>query len=224
VVPVPESLSDEQAASFFVNPTSALAMVHHVLGVGAGERLLQTAAGSALGRMVIRLGKRHRFRTINIVRRGEQADELHRLGADAVICSDNEPIVERVHALTNGAGVPYAIDPVGGETGSAVVSCLGVGGRLIVYGTLSGQPMTVNSRTLMTGDRTIEGFWLSNWVSRQGTVTMLRLFREIRQLMRDGVLDSEVGSSFRLDQIQEAVEQAEKPGRKGKVVLKLAEK
>ena len=57
VVPVPHDLPDEQAASFFVNPASALAMTRHVLKVPPGAWLLQTAAGSALGRMVIRLGK-----------------------------------------------------------------------------------------------------------------------------------------------------------------------
>src|SRR5206468_699626 len=56
-VPVPAGLPDEQAASFFVNPATALAMTRHVLRVPAGAWLLQTAAGSALGRMIIRLGR-----------------------------------------------------------------------------------------------------------------------------------------------------------------------
>ncbi|HEX5271398.1 MAG TPA: alcohol dehydrogenase catalytic domain-containing protein, partial [Gemmataceae bacterium] len=74
VIPLPDDIPDEQAAAFFVNPASALAMTRHVLKVPAGEWLLQTAAGSALGRMVIRLGKRHGFRTLNVVRRREQAE------------------------------------------------------------------------------------------------------------------------------------------------------
>ena len=65
--PVPDDLPDEQAAAFFVNPASALAMTRHVLKVPPGDWLLQTAAGSALGRMVIRLGKHFGFRTINVV-------------------------------------------------------------------------------------------------------------------------------------------------------------
>src|SRR5438445_2634073 len=54
VVPVPASLSDEQAATFFVNPASALVMVRSVLKISSGAWLVQTAAGSALGRVVIR--------------------------------------------------------------------------------------------------------------------------------------------------------------------------
>src|SRR5205823_1367664 len=44
-VPVPDDISDEQAASFFVNPASALVMTRYVLRVPAGAWLLQTAAG-----------------------------------------------------------------------------------------------------------------------------------------------------------------------------------
>ena len=59
VVPVAAAVPDEQAASFFVNPATALVLTRWVLRVPAGAWLLQTAAGSALGRMIIRLGKRH---------------------------------------------------------------------------------------------------------------------------------------------------------------------
>src|SRR5262249_12770378 len=151
-----------QAATFFVNPATVLVMVRRVLKVSPGEWLLQTAAGSALGRMIIRLAKVDGYRTINVVRRREQADELRHLGADAVICTADESVEERVQVITNGAGVPYALDAVGGATGSAVVGALGDNGRLLVYGTLAGEPLAVNSRVLMVGSKRVEGFWLSN--------------------------------------------------------------
>src|SRR5205807_5629890 len=44
-VPVRSSLSDEQAASFFVNPATAVVMTRYVLEVPRGAWLLQTAAG-----------------------------------------------------------------------------------------------------------------------------------------------------------------------------------
>jgi NADPH:quinone reductase-like Zn-dependent oxidoreductase len=50
---------------------------------------------------------------------------------------------------------------------------------------------------------------------------MLRLFREIRRLMNDGVLTTDIGTTFSLDQIQAAVKQAAQPGRRGKVLLRM---
>jgi NADPH:quinone reductase-like Zn-dependent oxidoreductase len=221
-VPLPDDIPDEQAATFFVNPASAVVMTRHVLNVPPGEWLLQTAAGSALGRMVIRLGKHVGFRTINVVRRREQAEELQRAGADAVINTAEESIPQRVRALTEGRGVKYAIDAVGGETGTGVIQALGAGGRMLVYGTLSREPMTLDPRLLMVGGKSVEGFWLSEWVRGQRPPTMLRLFGTIRGLMRAGVLTSEVGATFPLDEVQKAAAQAGQPGRQGKVLLRLS--
>src|SRR5271165_6473915 len=85
--PVPDDIPDEQAATYFVNPATVLAMVRHVLAVPKGEWLLQSAAGSTLGRMIILLGRHDGFKTLNVVRRREAVDELKSLGADAVISS-----------------------------------------------------------------------------------------------------------------------------------------
>ncbi len=221
-VPVPDGVADEQAATFFVNPVSALAMVRHVLRVPRGAWLLQTAAGSQLGRMVIRLGRRHGFRTINVVRRREQAEELKKLG-DAVVCTADESVTERAAALTGGAGVGFVLDAVGGATGSEAAKTMGPGGRMIVYGTLAGEPMAVDPRFLIVGQKRVEGFWLSEWAPRQGVWTMLDVFREVGRLLREGVLTSEVGGSFPLDQVRDAARQAAQAGRQGKVLLRVGD-
>jgi NADPH:quinone reductase-like Zn-dependent oxidoreductase len=220
-VPVPDELSDEQAATFFVNPASALIMTRYVLKVPRGEWLLQTAAGSQLGRMVIRLGQLHGFKTLNVVRRPEQADELLRLGGTAMVATDEESLVERVQRITNNEGVRYAIDAVGGATGTQVINALGRHGRLLLYGTLAGEPITIDPRVLLVGEKRVEGFWLSEWVRDQGVLTMLLLFRKIGQLMRAGTLATEVGQTFPLDEIRAAVRHAAQPGRHGKTLLRI---
>jgi NADPH:quinone reductase-like Zn-dependent oxidoreductase len=222
VWPVPRHLPTDQAATFFVNPASALLMTRYVLRVPAGEWLLQTAAGSALGRMVIRLGRRFGFRTINVVRRREQAEELLQAGGDATICTASESIEERVAAITGGQGVRYAIDAVGGATGTAVVRSLGAGGRMLVYGTLSDEPLALDPRVLIAGQKQVEGFWLAEWAQAHGTWSMVRLLRRVGQLLDAGLLSSEVGAVFSLDEIRQAVQRATMPGRQGKVLLRIA--
>ncbi len=221
VVPIPDDILDEQAATFFVNPATAVVMTGEVLRVPAGAWLLQTAAGSALGRMVIRLGKKVGFKTINVVRRREQGEELLRAGADAVICTADESIPDRVRELTGGQGVRYALECVGGDTGSAVIQALGSGGRMLVYGTLAGTPISIDPRLLIAGQKSVEGFWLTEWIQRQGPLKMLRLFGTVRDLMRAGVLTSEVGATFPLDEVRQAAAQAARPGKQGKVLLRI---
>jgi NADPH:quinone reductase-like Zn-dependent oxidoreductase len=224
VVPVAADVTDDQAASFFVNPATVLVMVRHVLKVPRGAWLLQTAAGSALGRMVIRLSKVDGFRTINVVRRPEQAEELLRLGGDAAICTASESIEERANALTGGVGVPYALDAVGGATGSGAAASLGLHGRMLVYGTLSEEPLTLHPRVLIVGNKRVEGFWLANWARQQRFWSMLRLFRQINRLLGDGTFATEVGARFSLDQIQEAAKEAAKTARIGKVLLQIGKR
>lgn len=219
--PVPADIPDEQVASFFVNPATALAMVRHVLRVPQGAWLLQSAAGSELGKMIIRLAKHDGIRTINVVRRPEAMAELQRLGGDAVICSADGPIDEQVGKLTNGEGVHYALDPVGGATGTQVFNALAADARMLVYGSLSNEPIAIETRRMIAGKRVVEGFWLGHWMRGRSIPQSLLLFRQIAQLIRSGVLSTAVGPSVPLEQVVDAARAAETPGRAGKVLLTL---
>lgn len=220
VVPVPDDLSDEQAASFFVNPATALAMVQDVLKVPKGAWLLQSAAGGELGKMVIRLGYKFAFRTINVVRRREQMDELKKLGADHVLVESDGPIPEQVRKLVPD-GVRFALDPVGGEVGSQVIAALGAGGRCLVYGSLSDEPVTAHPRYFIGNDIKVEGFWLGAWAKQQGVLTMLGLFRRVRALMAAGVLQTQFAATYPFEEAAKAVAHAAAPGKGGKVLLRI---
>ncbi len=227
VIPLSDRLSLEQAATFFVNPATALIMTTRVLQVPAREWLVQTAAGSELGKMVIRLGHRFGFRTLNIVRRPEQADELLRLGADRVLVFDparSEPqsLTAQIREAIDG-GARYAIDPVGGPTGTAVTASLGKGGRMLVFGTLSGEPIQLAPRDLMTPGASIAGFWLGNYMESLRLPTKLKLVKTVANLIVDGTLSSEIGQSFSLSHVTDAVRLAQQPGRSGKVLLRIGE-
>jgi NADPH:quinone reductase-like Zn-dependent oxidoreductase len=228
-LPVPDGIPDEQVASLLINPASAILMVRHVLGVPRGEWLLQSAAGSELGRMIVRLAKRDGIRTLNVIRRKEGADELKALGADAVIVSTDGPIDEQVREIVGPEGIRYAIDPVAGQTGTEIFRSLHQDGRMLVYGSLTGEPVRVGEdpRFTLSGRRTLEVYWLGYWLPRlddsgffpSGTPAMVQLVDEIADLMLEGVLVSSSGTKYPLDAIQAAVIQAEAVGRNGKVLL-----
>jgi NADPH:quinone reductase len=222
VVPVPDAIPDEQAAAFFVNPATAIAITRRVLAVPAGEWLLQSAAGGELGKMIIRLGKKHGFKTMNVVRRREQVEELKKLGADQVLVEEDGPVDEQVKRATDNRGVKFAIDPVGGKTGSEVIASLGAGGRCLLYGSLSDEALSLHPRKLLSAAVRIDGFWLGDWAKRQSIPTMLRLFSEVRSLIQDGTLSSDIAATYPLAQAADAVEHATRPGKGGKVILKIA--
>lgn len=223
-VPLSDAIPLEQAAMFFVNPVTAYAMTRAVLKIEPGQWLLQTAAGSSLGRMVIRLGQRYGFRTLCVIRRTDQKAELESIGADAVIATDKEDMVERTMAITGGKGAPFVIDCVGGKTASDAVRTLAVGGRMLLYGNLSGESMTFNPRDLLTPGARMEGFWLARWMPGLPLLRRLRVVRTVGSLIKEGVLRSEVGQAFPLDRVTDAVREAEKMARGGKAYFRLADR
>lgn len=219
LIPVPESISDQTAAQFVVNPLTAWIMTVEELSLKPGEWLLQTAAGSTLGRVVLQLARLRRFRTINVVRRREQAEALKALGADACICTDEEEIDARVREITGREGVTKAIDAVGGETGAAALRALGRGGVMIVYGLLSGRPTPVDGGRMIFTSTTLRGFWLGEWFRSAPPERQQAVTTEMLRAMASSDVVPPVEAEYPLAEVLAAVAHSERPGRSGKVLL-----
>ncbi|HEV2864370.1 MAG TPA: zinc-dependent alcohol dehydrogenase family protein [Pyrinomonadaceae bacterium] len=219
VIPCPDAVEDFTAAQFVVNALSAWVMTTEELALRPGEWLLQTAAGSALGRMVIQISRLRGFRTINVVRRREQVEELRRMGADEVICSADGPIVERVMAVTGQAGVRAAIDAVGGRLGGKVASVLGRGGTMLVYGLLSLEHVPLNTGRMIFSSTTVRGFWLDDWFRRTPPAKQRESVEALLGLMAAGEVVPAVEAEYDLKDVVEAVRHAARPGRRGKILL-----
>ncbi|MBD0369696.1 MAG: zinc-dependent alcohol dehydrogenase family protein [Pyrinomonadaceae bacterium] len=219
LIPVPESITNQTAAQFVVNPLTAWIMTIEELQLKPDEWLLQTAAGSTLGRVVLQIARLRGFKTINVVRRREQVEELKTLGADEVICTADDDLAERVREITGSAGLTKAIDAVGGETGGAVVSALGRGGVLLVYGLLSMQPMPVDSGRMIFTSMTIRGFWLNEWFRSAPPERQQAVTSELLRLMATNEIIPPVEAEYPLTDVLAAIEHAERPGRSGKVLL-----
>lgn len=219
LIPVPDAVNDQTAAQFVVNPLTAWIMTVEELDLQPDEWLLQTAAGSTLGRVVLQIAKQHGFKTINVVRRREQVEELKALGAHEVICSDEEDIPERVRAITGKEGLKKAIDAVGGETGASVVRALGRGGVMLVYGLLSGRPMPIDGGRMVFTSATVRGFWLGEWMRSVPPERQQAVIAEMLRSMATQEIVPPVEAEYSLSEILAAVEHSERPGRSGKVLL-----
>lgn len=219
LLPVPDAVADTQAAQFVVNPVSAWAMLTDVLKLAPGDWLLQTAAGSTLGRLVLQIAPILGIRTINLVRRPEQAEELLAEGADAAFATTIPNLGHTIRTLTGG-GVHGAIDAVGGQTGKIALSALRQSATLISYGWLSRRPLPLNVGAVLFRDLHIRGFWLTHWFQQHSQSHVSECTRVLMEHFESGRLRAPVGQTFDLEDIGEAVTLAQSQGRKGKVLLK----
>jgi NADPH2:quinone reductase len=131
VLAAPEAVSVSTAAQMITNPLTALLLVTNQLEVKPGEWLLQTAAGSTVGKMVLQLGIRLGFKTINVVRRRAGVEEIRALGGNEVICTEDEDLRKRVTEIVGPGGVSKAIDCVAGQIGADVSRSLAPGGKMM---------------------------------------------------------------------------------------------
>jgi NADPH:quinone reductase-like Zn-dependent oxidoreductase len=72
LVSVPDGLDDPAAATSCTNPLTAWALTRSSHNLKEGDWLLQTAAASSVGKLVLQLTQQYRFKTINVIRRREQ--------------------------------------------------------------------------------------------------------------------------------------------------------
>lgn len=219
LVAVPDAVTDEAAAQFWVNPVTVFGMLHE-LAVPQGEWLLQTAAGSVLGRQMIQLAKQRGIRTINVVRRSEQAEELKSLGADEVVVSvEGEGLAERVREITGGRGAYGAIECIGGDIFAQVTSSVRNSGTVIIYGAMSGLKATFGIPDPLFRCVKIQGFWLMPWTDSLPTEERACVMAAVMQLLADGVITPYSGQRFPLERAIEAIGVATSAARGGKVLL-----
>src|SRR5947209_3438705 len=224
LLPVPDHLSDSDACQLAVNPLTALLLVTRELDVQPGEWLLQTAAGSIVGRLVIQLARHLGIPTINVVRRRDAVEEIKALGGDEVICTEDEDLLQRVAEIAGPAGVRKAIDCVAGHVGAQVSQGLAPGGEVVVYGALSTHRQTdpaaltipLQARSVIYEAKAVRGFWLNRWFGTASSADALRALFEVRSLVADEVLSIPQGQPFPLERFAEAISVAETPAHGGK--------
>lgn len=219
LIPVPDAMPDEVAAQLFVNPFTAYAMVEDS-GVAEGGWLLLTAAGSAFGKLVIQLCRMRGINSIGTVRRNDLNDELKTLGLTEVINTETENMGARVREITGGKGVACVLDAVGGHTTTEALTCLAKGGTLFLYGLMSMQDPAINAGLMIFRELTIKGFWLTDWMRRVDSQTRESVAQNVISLLASGTIQMPVEAAYPLDQIADAVEHADRPGRWGKILVK----
>ena len=133
---------------------------------------------------------------------------------------ETENLPARVKQITDGNGVACVLDAVGGHTASTALKCLGKGGIMIIYGLLSLQDPEINAGLLIFRELTIKGFWLTDWMRRVDKETRQDVAKNVISLLTSGEIQLPVEATYPLDQITEAIEHADRPGRWGKILIK----
>ncbi|GJP41645.1 hypothetical protein CLOM_g1289 [Closterium sp. NIES-68] len=218
VAAVPAGVSDEDAAQLAVNPLTVVGMLREV-NVPRGEYVVQTQAGSTLGRMLIQVARARGIKTINVVRRAAQAAELKALGADEVICSTDENVAERVAAITGGRMAHAAVESVAGDLTGAVLSSVRAGGTVLMFGGASGASFTGSIGDFIFRDVTLKGFWVGRFLKALSHEERQAMAKEAFDLIAGGTVTPFTGDKMDLGEFAAALKNQMVENRQGKILL-----
>lgn len=217
LVPVPDSVSDETACQLVSMPLSAK-MILDSLELKAGDWIVQNTANGAVGKLLARFAAEQGIHVIGLVRRDAAVAELEALGIANAVSTEHTGWQDKVKAITNGAPIIRALDSLGGDGASQLLSVVANGAQLISFGAMSQQPLKISAGDLIFRSISVRGFWGAKPPVAPERIGVL--LGELITAAAKGELVLPIEESFGIDQVAAAAKASDVPGRKGKIAIR----
>jgi len=222
-VPLSKNVSLDQGSMMFVNPMTALAFFDIYKKLPHPSKklrgIINTAAASALGQMIIKLGKLHGIPVISVVRRAEQVELLKTEGAENIINSSEPGFENELKELAQKLNASVIFDCVGGKMIQQLIDAAPKESNLFIYGRLSADACEIQPGNLIFTGSQIHGFWLTNWLKQKNTLQTINNTRKIQSLLGKE-LGTKIYLAFPPEQINEAIVTYQNNMSKGKVLIR----
>jgi NADPH:quinone reductase-like Zn-dependent oxidoreductase len=209
VIPIPDSLDFNQAASVPLVFLTAWHMLVGRAGIRPGQTVLILGASSGVGIAAIQIAKLFQARVITTAGDENKLERGRALGADFGINHYTQKISEEVKKITNKEGVDIVVEHVGAATWEESVKSLKPAGTLVTCGATTGVAAAIDLRFLYSKQFSILGSYMG---------TMGELYEVLRHVFA-GRLKPVVDRTFPLKEARAAHEHMEKSQMFGKIVL-----
>lgn len=207
VFPVDSNLPDEALASFACSYQTAENMLTRAR-LSDGETIVISGASGGVGSALVQLSRRRGAQVIAIAGKSKLED-VHAVGADAVIDRNEQDLMSAVLNHAPAGQVDVAADVVGGETFDVMMNCLKRGGRYVTAGAIGGPIVEVDLRTLYLHDLELIG----------ATICPPEIFKNLVGYIERGEIRPLVAKTFPLQHIREAQTEFVKKQHVGNFVI-----
>jgi NADPH:quinone reductase-like Zn-dependent oxidoreductase len=233
--PVPRGWSAEEGAAFPVNFFTAylaywkaglaqptLPKIGEGWGtppVEPGARVLIHAAAGGVGTAAVQIGKLLGVEMYGTSSSDEKLDRAKQLGLQHAINYKKQDYQETITDLTHGEGVDVVFEMLGGEHTAESVRCLRDFGRVICYGSATGQRAQIDVGSLYSKGASVHGLWLT-YLSAKADL-MEHAWNRLSDWAADGNLRPAIGAVFPMARAAGAYQLLLERKNFGKVVLTL---
>jgi NADPH:quinone reductase-like Zn-dependent oxidoreductase len=215
--PLNEKIDPQQGAMLLTNPLTATVLLETARRDGH-RAFVQNAAAGAIGKMLVRSCARAKLPLVNVVRRPEQAEALRAIGAEHVVVTSEPDAQAKLSALCERLDVRFGFDAVAGDDTDLLARALGRGGRILVYGMLSGKPCQIDADALVFRRLRVDGFTMYAWLEHTSLLGKLRTLNAAQQRLGDD-LRSAIRATKPLAEHADALALARGATSEGKVLF-----
>ena len=216
-IPLSRNVSLEQGTMLLVNPLSALAILE-IAQRGKHRAIISTAAASALGGMLLRLGKRHNIPIIHVVRRQAQVDWIRSLGGEHILNSSEAGFTEQLRTMAQKYQATLLLDAISGGMTQQLAEAAPFGSTILLYSRLSEEECIIDARTALIKNLHFDGWFLANWLGEKNLLQVLQLSRQAQSLLGTD-LQSPIHKRFPLAAAQEGHDMYVSDMSAGKILL-----
>jgi NADPH2:quinone reductase len=149
-LPVPESVSVEEAAALPETFFTVYLNVFERAALAPGETLLVHGGASGIGTTAILLAKAYGARVLVTARSARKCEACVALGADRAINYREEDFVTAVEEVTGGAGANVILDMVAGPYVTRNLAAAAVEGRIALIALLGGARVELDLRVVLS--------------------------------------------------------------------------
>jgi D-arabinose 1-dehydrogenase-like Zn-dependent alcohol dehydrogenase len=208
---VPDGVALQDASIVACAIGTILNAIREVGHLQPGETALVTGAGGGLGMHAVQLARAAGAFVIAQTTSPEKAERIRALGADAVIVhARGEDFSAAVKEVTGGQGVDVAIDNVGSQLFEPIRRSMGIGGRWILIGQLTGQFVPFNPAQL----------FLKNVSMLSATSTTRKQLEDCLALVARGAVKPVISMALPLEEAGKAHQLMESGKALGRIVLR----
>jgi NADPH2:quinone reductase len=218
LVPVPASISDEQATAAMVHGLTAHYLVNDAHKLKAGETALVHSAAGGVGLLVVQLAHAIGARVIGTVSSDDKAQFAREAGADEAIVFTRQDFESEVKRMTGGKGVDVVYDGVGKATFEKNLNVMRLRGMLVLYGMSSGAVPPVDPAQLSEkGSLYMARTTLAHFTATREE--LLARTSDLFKLIEQGKLQMRVGKKYPLAEAAQAHRDLEGRHLTGKLLL-----
>ena len=215
---IPDDMSSEQAAGFYIPFQTAWVGLVHRARITADATVLVLGASGSSGCAAVQLAKAVGARVIAVAGGPGKSRFCRDIGADEVIDHTSDDITGSVREITSGRGADVVFDPVGGRPARAAFKAIAFEGRFVVIGFASGEWARVNVSDTLLGNVSLVGAMPTGYSAE----FYRDAHRDLMKYWYDGKLKVVGNQVFEFEEGLKAIQHIASGKVEGKVVVRVA--